>query len=85
MCDKSKAWPLKKRAKMAETIKKHKPWLKSTGAKTPEGKATVSRNAYRHGFRSEDYKKLCVLLQDQAQLIKNIQSMPLLVIPEKHH
>jgi hypothetical protein len=30
----------------------HKPWKRSTGAKTLEGKRKVSMNAYKHGRRS---------------------------------
>ncbi|WP_209432906.1 hypothetical protein [Labrys sp. LIt4] len=32
-------------------IREWKPWAKSTGPKSPEGKARVSKNGYRGGFR----------------------------------
>lgn len=38
------------------------PWLKSTGARSEEGKARVSRNAFKGGFR--------VLLQDAARYLR---------------
>lgn len=35
----------------ATAIQRWKPWEKSTGPKTPEGKAVVSRNAFKGGKR----------------------------------
>ena len=32
----------------------------STGPKSPQGKAAVSRNALKHGFRSDIYKQVLV-------------------------
>ena len=46
----------------AALIRKWRPWEKSTGPKTPEGKAKVSRNAYKGGTRA--------LLRALAQLLK---------------
>ena len=42
------AWTPERRARQAEIIRKTKPWLKSTGPKTEEGKAISSRNALMH-------------------------------------
>jgi len=39
------------RALRAELIRKWKPWEESTGPKSVEGKAKVSRNAYKGGWR----------------------------------
>lgn len=40
-------------------INLNKPWTKSTGPKTPEGKKIVSKNSTKHGDRSrEAIKKL---------------------------
>lgn len=33
-------------------VKQWKPWTKSTGPKTPEGKERVSRNAWKGGHRA---------------------------------
>jgi hypothetical protein len=41
----SSAWTPERRAKQAEAIRRNKPWAKSTGPRTAEGKATSSRNA----------------------------------------
>ena len=38
-------WTPKARKRQRQLILERKPWLKSTGAKTPEGKAISSQNA----------------------------------------
>ena len=45
---------LEHRALRATLIKQWKPWEKSTGPKTDEGKSTVAKNAVKHGYRSKD-------------------------------
>lgn len=40
-------WTAARRQKQALAIHRWKPWLKSQGPATPEGKAIVSRNAYK--------------------------------------
>lgn len=47
------AWTPERRAKQAEVIRRNKPWEKSTGPRTPEGKAVSSRNADKGGHREE--------------------------------
>jgi hypothetical protein len=44
-------WTDERRARQAELIRKWKPWEKSTGARTSEGKAVSSRNAHRFTHR----------------------------------
>ncbi len=41
----SSGWTPERRAKQAEAIRRNKPWLRSTGPRTAEGKAIASRNA----------------------------------------
>lgn len=43
----SAAWTPERRAKQAENIHRWKPWQKSTGPRSLEGKARSSRNADR--------------------------------------
>ena len=43
----SNAWTPERRQRQRELIQQWKPWELSTGPCTPEGKARVSRNAYR--------------------------------------
>lgn len=57
--------------KQAELIRNWQPWKQSTGAKTTEGKARSSQNAYKHGF-SKLQKELRELLKQQKQFIEEI-------------
>ncbi len=69
------AWNDEAKQKAREEIHKHKPWLKSTGAKTKEGKEKSKMNALKndlvlHGLM----KELDILLRKQKELnsiIKN--------------
>ena len=45
------SWTPERRAKQSQAIRQWKPWEQATGAKTPEGKAVVSRNAFKGGHR----------------------------------
>ena len=40
-------WTPEQRQRQRELIQRWKPWEKSTGAKTPEGKKRSSQNAYK--------------------------------------
>ena len=54
-------WTAQKRKAQAEAIRRSRPWEKSTGPKTPEGKAKASQNALKHGVRSKvvkDYRRI---------------------------
>ncbi len=42
-------WTSERRARQAELIRQWRPWEKSTGPRTHEGKVTVARNAYKGG------------------------------------
>jgi hypothetical protein len=46
-----RGWTDQRRAKQAEAIRRWRPWLKSTGPVSEEGKGRVSRNAYKGGKR----------------------------------
>lgn len=47
----ARQWTQAQRDKQAKLIHGWKPWEKSTGAKTPEGKAISAKNAYRYAQR----------------------------------
>ncbi len=44
-------WTAERRARAAETAQRVKPWLRSTGPKTAEGKAISSMNRYQGAKR----------------------------------
>lgn len=46
-------WTMERRKRQAELIRKWSPWAKSTGPRSPAGKAAVSRNAWRGGHRQQ--------------------------------
>jgi len=45
----TKGWTERRRKQQACNARKNKPWTKSTGPRTPEGKARSSMNAYNDG------------------------------------
>ena len=49
MMQKNSGWTPERRKKQSEAIRQWKPWNQSTGAKSLEGKAVVSRNAWKGG------------------------------------
>ena len=65
-------WTADRRQKQRESIQRWRPWEKSTGARTAEGKAKVSRNAVKTGASldiRELIKYLNGLLRDQKEFI----------------
>ena len=42
-------WTSERKARQAELIRQWRPWGKSTGPRTQEGKAKVAHNSYRGG------------------------------------
>ncbi len=68
-------WTDERRQAQRELINRVKPWLKSTGATTPEGKARSSQNAYKGGHRPklrELMKDVQTLLREQRELMKRV-------------
>ena len=70
MTAKSTGWTPEKRARAAARLQNNKPWQKSTGPTTAAGKEAIKNNAYKHGFRSEDYREILRLLSLQSALVK---------------
>jgi hypothetical protein len=46
-------WTPERRARQAELIRRWKPWDKSTGPRSAEGRQRVSRNAWSGGRRAQ--------------------------------
>ncbi len=61
-------WPPERRAYYAQLIAKRRPWEKSSGPKSDEGKLRVSQNAYKHGIRGETVRRLKKALSLQRHL-----------------
>lgn len=49
-------WTAEARAAHSAFIKQLKPWTKSTGPKTPEGKAKAAKNSFKTGRYSQNRK-----------------------------
>lgn len=62
----SSAWTLERREQQRKTIQHTRPWEKSTGPRTREGKAVASRNAKRS--LEQIYPELCNLEDELARL-----------------
>ena len=66
-------WTLERRERQAELIRQWQPWKQSTGPKTPEGKATASRNAWQGGDMAqmrELAKDVNRVLREQRQWLR---------------
>ena len=59
------------RARQSAAIQQWRPWEHSTGPKSEEGKARVSRNAYKGGTRAM-LRGLARLLRKQCEALKRI-------------
>ncbi|MSP28734.1 MAG: hypothetical protein EXR80_10160 [Methylococcales bacterium] len=64
----ARQWTPEQRARQAEKIQQ---W-QSTGAKTPEGKAISSRNAYKGGIHAF-LKETAKLLREQKDCLQRIK------------
>ena len=64
-------WTQEQRNRRAEAIKKWKPWEKSTGPRTPDGKAKVATNAYKGGINQE-LRQLAKLLRESKSIITEL-------------
>ena len=68
-------WTPERRERQAELIRAHRPWERSTGPRTVEGKARAARNAYKGGLRAELrqlHKALTELLRDHRDLMDKL-------------
>lgn len=58
-------WTPERRAKFAAAIHRWKPWTRSTGPRTPEGKARANHN--------RDYGKAREGLREMARLLREMK------------
>lgn len=70
-------WTPERRARQAQLIRNWKPWEKSTGPRTDEGKVKASSNSLKHGGRSmewrESLKRIHALLRQNRDALKRVQ------------
>ena len=64
-------WTPAERQRQAQLNKQWQPWQHSTGARTIEGKAVASRNAFKGGVRQQ-LKELSQLLRHQRDALNEI-------------
>jgi len=75
-------WPAAKRARMAQIIKRNRPWRFSTGPRTAKGKAITAQNATKHSRRSTRYR--AAYRQFSALLRHQKTQMRILISPKKN-
>jgi hypothetical protein len=73
-------WTPERRARQAELIRTWKPWTRSTGPRTPEGKAKAASNGDKGGFQGEarrevqELRKLAsALLREHRELLQLVK------------
>ncbi len=71
----TKSWTPERRQAARERILKNKPWEKSTGPKTMRGKIASSRNAFKHGFYSEQMRRFRMALSDTSIFLRDMRSI----------
>lgn len=67
----ARQWTIEQRKQQSLNIRQWQPWQHSTGAKTLEGKAIASHNAFKGGVRQQ-LKAINQLLRDQGAEMKQI-------------
>lgn len=68
----TRGWPPSRRRAQAETIRRTRPWTRSTGPRTTAGKATCARNGYRRSLRSPIYLQFRALLRWQYKFTRAV-------------
>jgi hypothetical protein len=65
-------WTPERRERQSSLIRQWKPWEKSTGPKSAEGKAIVSRNAFKGGLRGM-LREMARMLREQREELKRVR------------
>lgn len=64
-------WNSERRQRQAALIRTWRPWEQSTGPKSETGKARVSRNAFKGGWRPQ-LRELARVLREQREELDRI-------------
>ena len=64
-------WTLERRQRQAELIRNWRPWAKSTGPRSLEGKELVSRNAWKGGHRAE-LRELSKMVNEHVRMAREL-------------
>jgi hypothetical protein len=64
-------WTLERRQRQAELIRNWRPWAKSTGPRSPEGRQRVGRNAWTGGHRAE-LRELSKMVNEHVRLSREL-------------
>lgn len=67
-------WTAARRAKQAQAIRRWKPWLKSQGPVTPEGKARVAKNASKPNSVRQQVIGMMTELKAVMQRLKAVKA-----------
>lgn len=65
-------WTSQRKERQSKLIQQWKPWNQSTGAKTQKGQSISKMNAYKHGARSADLRRLSKQLADWKRQLNKI-------------
>ena len=71
----SEAWTPERRARQAAMIRTWQPWTRSTGPRTPAGKAKTARNAWKGGYRQAyraEIAELRLMLEEEIQFARDL-------------
>lgn len=70
----ARQWTEEERRKQSEAIKRWKPWKKSTGPRTKEGKEESKMNAFKHGGYMYEMEVLKHALRLHREFLAGTQS-----------
>ena len=73
-----RTWTPEERARQSALTRQQKPWLKSTGPRTAEGKLSSSTNSTTHGMTSRAAKEFKRALLQHREFLKLIRNMDLI-------
>lgn len=66
-------WTQERRERQAEAIRRWRPWERSTGPTSAEGKSRVARNAWKGGHRAK-LRELIRMVNDEIRGARDVLS-----------